>query len=87
MVHYGYGKHIFTPDLPSLEIVLKLLYIAEIRDIRIVLCEALSCPIFVKDRRPAEVDAMGTDHHHRYPGMLHNLSHCHLLRTVPTNRG
>ena len=62
------------------------LYRGNARDIRVVLCEALGCPIFVEDRRPAEVDAMGTDHHHRYPGVLHNLSHRHQLCSVPTNK-
>lgn len=47
MIHYGYGKHIYTLDLPNMEKILKLLFIAEILGILGLFFVKLSVALFL----------------------------------------
>ena len=47
MAHHGYGKHFFTLDLPSLHVILKQLYIAEILGILGLFFVKLSVALFL----------------------------------------
>lgn len=47
MVHFGYGKHIYTLDLPNLESILQLLFIAEILGILGLFFVKLSVALFL----------------------------------------
>lgn len=47
MVHYGYGKHIYTIDPPNLPTILKLLYIAQILGILGLFFVKLSVALFL----------------------------------------